>query len=148
MQNLMLMIFVMVETFYTYFLHMIHHDYEININHEDLGDNKSHGWLLDTNCLLKKLFWYDNSSWEEYVDAKKSLKAWLLMYLWYNCWMTLENTAMVLLGTSGDVSVLIIMFYSLMFLMKKPWWLDGESVQDEQAKGELWSYEKDALLAF
>ena len=41
------------------------------------------------DCL--KLFWYDNSSWEEYVDAAKSLKAWLLMCLCYNCWMTLEK---------------------------------------------------------
>ena len=29
---------------------------------------------------------------EEYVDAAKSLKAWLLMCLCYNYWMTLENT--------------------------------------------------------
>ena len=63
------------------------------INLEDLGDIRSHGWLFDTYCLLKKLFWYDNPSWEEFVIATKSLKAWLLMQLCYKCWMTLENIA-------------------------------------------------------
>ena len=48
------------------------------------------------------------------------------------------------IGISGDVSALIFLYV----LMKMPWWFDGESVQDEQAKGELWSYEKDAILAF
>ena len=38
------------------------------------------------------LFWYDNLSWKDCIDAAKNLKAWLLMCLCYNRWMTLEDT--------------------------------------------------------
>ena len=57
---------------------------------EDHGDFGPHGWLLDT--YLKMLFWYDNLFWKECIDAAKDLKAWLLMGLCYNHWMTLEDT--------------------------------------------------------
>ena len=64
--------------------------YYIMLNLRDHGDIGPHGWLLDT--YLKMLFWYDNFSWKECIDAAKNLKAWLLMCLCYNRWMTLEDT--------------------------------------------------------
>ena len=54
----------------------------------------------------------------------------------------------MLIGISGDVPVLIILFHSLMLLIKMPGRFAVESIQDAQTKGEQWSYEKDALLAF
>ena len=60
------------------------------LNLEDHGDDGPHGWLLDT--YLKMLFWYDNISWKDCIDATKNLKAWLLLYWCYNRWMTLEDT--------------------------------------------------------
>ena len=46
--------------------------------------------MIDT--YLKMFFWYDNFSWKDCIDAAKNLKAWLLMCLCYNRWMTLEDT--------------------------------------------------------
>ena len=47
------------------------------LNLEDHGDVGPHGWLLDT--YEKMLFWYENLSWKDCIDAAKNLKAWLLL---------------------------------------------------------------------
>ena len=118
MQILLLMTSIMNEAFCTWFLHMLHRDYEIDINHEDLGDNRSHGWLLDTYWLLKKLFWDDNSSRQEYHDVANILKTWVLMWLCYNCWMTLEDTT-----TLYYLSSLIYCWYKSMVFSHAMWCL-------------------------
>ena len=48
--------------------------------------------ILDHMDDLKMLFWYDNLSWKECIDAAQNMKTWLLMRLCYHHWMTLEDT--------------------------------------------------------
>ena len=86
MHILLLVTSVMNDAYCTWFLHMLHHDYEngINIKNEDLCHNRSQGWLVDTYWLLMKWLQYDNSSCilgQEYDVVVRIMKTWLLICL-------------------------------------------------------------------